>query len=141
MRTTVTRITVVQQPSAPSGPTWVDAPDDIPGQPAGPLCGAGVDERLLIAPNAQIDWPHGFTVSRVTFDKGATIAAYSHDEKEVWFVHAGELDCLAGGSALQMDRGDTFSVPEGIARGWRAGETTTAFVVRGGDRLPVLRRA
>ncbi len=140
-RTTAEQVAALGQPDAGALARCIVAPDDIPDQPAGPLCGAGVDERLLIAPHAQIDWPHGFTLSRVTLDKGAIIAAYSHDEKEVWFVHAGELDCLAGGGALQMERGDTFSVPEGIARGWRAGESTTAFVVRVGDRLPVLRRA
>jgi mannose-6-phosphate isomerase-like protein (cupin superfamily) len=108
-------------------------------QPGGFLrAGAGIDERLLIGPGAQIDWPHGFTLSRVTFAAAAEVPAYTHDRKEVWFVHSGDLACVAAGGEVELATGDTMSVPERLPRGWRATVETIAFVVRSGDALPVV---
>ena len=112
---------------------------DMASQPGGLLVGGeGFDERLLIGPGAQIDWPHGFTLSRVTFTATAEVPAYVHDQKEVWFVHSGDLACVASGGEVQLSTGDTMSVPENLPRGWRATAETIAFVVRGGDALPVV---
>jgi quercetin dioxygenase-like cupin family protein len=116
--------------------------EDMARQPSGLLTSDhGVDERLLIGPGAQIDRPHGFTLSRVTFAGGGDVAAHVIGGKEVWFVHDGAIECLADDGAIRLETGDTMSVPEGLARGWRAITDTTAFVVRGGDTLPVLEQA
>jgi mannose-6-phosphate isomerase-like protein (cupin superfamily) len=110
-------------------------------QPGGLLRGGiGVDERLLIGPGAQIDWPHGFTLSRVTFAATAEVPAYAHDQKEVWFVHSGDLACVAAGGEVELSSGDTMSIPERLPRGWRATTEAVAFVVRGGDALPAVVR-
>jgi quercetin dioxygenase-like cupin family protein len=117
------------------------AAEDMADQPGGLLVGGeGFDERLLIGPGAQIDWPHGFTLSRVTFAANAEVPAYVHDQKEVWFVHSGDLACVASGGEVQLSTGDTMSVPESLPRGWRAQAETIAFVVRGGDALPAVAR-
>ena len=111
--------------------------EDMASQPSGLLReGGGVDERLLIGPGSQIDWPHGFTLSRVTFAAAAEVPAYVHDQKEVWFVHSGDLACVAPEGEVHLSTGDTMSVPESLPRGWRATAETIAFVVRGGDALP-----
>jgi hypothetical protein len=45
---------------------------------------------------------------------------------------------VAAGGGIELSTGDTMSVPERLPRGWRASAQTIAFVVRGGDALPVV---
>lgn len=138
-RTSPEQVATLASPDPERLGKCIIAVEDMASQSGGLLLGAGVgvDERLLIGPGAQIDWPHGFTLSRVTFAVTAEVPAYAHDQKEVWFVHSGDLACVAAGGEVQLSTGDTMSVPEHLPRGWRATAETTAFVVRGGDALPV----
>jgi quercetin dioxygenase-like cupin family protein len=140
-RTSPAQVAALATPDPERLGKCIIAADDMAGQPGGLLGGAaGVDERLLIGPGAQIDWPHGFTLSRVTFAATAKVPAYAHEQKEVWFVHSGDLACVAAGGEVELSTGDTMSVPEGLPRGWSATAETIAFVVRGGDALPVVER-
>jgi quercetin dioxygenase-like cupin family protein len=138
-RTSPAQVAALASPDPERLGQCIIAADDMASQPVGLLRGVvGVDERLLIGPGAQIDWPHGFTLSRVTFAPTAEVPAYAHDQKEVWFVHSGDLACVAAGGGIELSTGDTMSVPERLPRGWRASAQTIAFVVRGGDALPVV---
>lgn len=137
-RTSPEQVAALAQPAPEELGSCLISPESIPRQPAGMLTRKGVDERLLIGPGAQIDWPHGFTMCRVTFEAGSQLPSYVIGEKEVWFVDEGEVECLAGGGLLVMRTGDTLSVPAEMPRAWRAQLPTTAFVVRGGDSLPEL---
>jgi mannose-6-phosphate isomerase-like protein (cupin superfamily) len=138
-RTSPTQVAALATPEPERLRKCIIAADDMARQPTGLLRdAAGVDERLLIGPGAQIDWPHGFTLSRVTFAASAEVPPYAHEQKEVWFVHSGDLACVAAGGEVELSAGDTMSVPERLPRGWRATAETIAFVVRGGDTLPVV---
>jgi mannose-6-phosphate isomerase-like protein (cupin superfamily) len=140
-RTTAAQVAALARPNSDELSKCIIAGEEMTAQPAGLFAGDGVDERLLIGPGARIDWPHGFTLSRVTISANGEIPAYVHDKKEVWFVHDGALDCVAAAGDVQLSTGDTMSVPERLPRGWKARSDTIAFVVRGGNVLPPLARA
>jgi len=140
-RTTPEQVTQLATPPADALRKCVIPPEAIAAQPKGPLALFGVDERMLIAPGAQIDWPHGFTLSRVTLTEGAQIPTHHGCEREVWFVHEGALVCRSEAGDVAMGRGDTFTVPADLERGWIASERSTLFVVRGGDRVEELEAA
>lgn len=137
-RTSADQVAALTPPSAQLAAKCIIAPNEMKDQPPGLLNRSGVDERLLIGPRAKIEWPHGFTLSRVMLPSGSRIDSYAHQEKEVWFVASGSLDFLAGDQSLAMGPGDTLSVPQLLKRSWNSKEATVAFVVRGGDRLPDL---
>ena len=66
----------------------------------------------IIAPGAQLNWPHPFTLDRlVAPDDVAT-----PDRPEVLFVHVGQLVVTWDGGQLTLDRGDTMTVPIGLER-------------------------
>jgi len=137
-RTSVEQVRALGRPDLATIERCIVTPDQIPRQPKGPLGALGIDEHLLIGPGAQLSWPHGFTLSRVAMPAESLAPAYRHDAKEVWFVHQGSLTAITGAGELRLATGDTFSVPEGLARAWRSEEDMIAFVVRSGDKLPDL---
>jgi quercetin dioxygenase-like cupin family protein len=138
-RTSPQQVAALADPDPAQLGKCIIAAETMADQPRGLLPrGDGFDERLLIGPGAQIDWPHGFTLSRATFAETAEVPAYAHDQKEVWFVQSGDLACIAAGGEVQLSTGDTMSVPEHLPRAWKATAETIAFVVRGGDALPVI---
>ena len=138
-RTSPEQVATLARPDAERLEKCIIGAEQMASQPSGLLAGGdGFDERLLIGAGAQIDWPHGFTLSRVTFAAAAEVPAYVHDRKEVWFVHSGELACVASVGKVPLSTGDTMSVPANLPRGWRATAETVAFVVRGGDALPAM---
>jgi len=107
------------------------APDGFAGQPAGPLDGPGIDERLAIAPHAQLGWPHGFTLSRAEFAIGAGVAVAPATAPEVLFVHRGGLTVTWADGFLELAEGDSFTVPQGLSRCYDSNSGATVFIVRG----------
>jgi quercetin dioxygenase-like cupin family protein len=134
-RTTPEQVARLASPALDDLRKCVLAPEHMGAQPLGPLAGAGIDERVLIGPGAQIAWPHGFTLSRVVLDEGAQTSAHRGAGKEVWFVHDGAIACNSDAGEVTMGRGDTFTVPEDLERSWTAREASVAFVVRAGDAI------
>lgn len=88
-------------------------------------------ERLAIGPGAPLDWPHGFTVSRVNLLAGEATPKASPDLREVIFVHAGRVEVSVSGETLTAGPGDTVTIPPGAARAYAALDDASIFVVRG----------
>jgi quercetin dioxygenase-like cupin family protein len=135
-RTSAEQVQALSQPDPSLLQSCVIPAESMWNQPAGLLNRGSVDERLLIGPEAQLGWPHGFTLCRVSIRAGGVVAPHRHGAREVWFVHEGALAFSSPSGNLTMRKGDTFSVPENLERTWHADAATTAFVVRGGDQLP-----
>lgn len=131
-RTTPEQVAAMKRPSRDELLGCLVPPDEIARQPQGSLQGQGVDERLVIAPNAKLNWPHEFTLSRATFDAGAGAASYALDVPEVLFVHEGDLTLRWDEGELAMGKGDTLTVPKGLSRRFTSDRGATVFIVRGG---------
>ena len=134
-RTTPEQVERLASPALDELRKCILAPEDMRAQPPGPLAQAGVDERVLIGPEAQIAWQHGFTLSRVVLDEGARTSSHHGTGNEVWFVHDGAIACSSAAGEITIMRGDTFTVPEDLERSWTAREASVAFVVRSGDGI------
>jgi mannose-6-phosphate isomerase-like protein (cupin superfamily) len=122
---------------------WYVRKQELRGHPDAPLTGPGVQECLIIGvpnpaegvPAAPIAAPHGFQVRRLFLEPGATIASHARQEVEVLFVHEGRVDVTIAGQTVFLNKGDYFSIPEGIFRSWRnsGAARNDVQVVRGGD--------
>ena len=103
--------------------------------------GRGVSERVVIgpangnepAPEAPLDWPHGFVCRRVGLLAGASSSSVRRAEPEVIFVHSGELEITVDGERSVLSAGDTVTVPVGSARSVSSLSGADLFVTRGGD--------
>jgi quercetin dioxygenase-like cupin family protein len=107
------------------------APEECISLPMGPLSGQGVDERMLISPEAKISWPHPFTLSRAVFEAGAVTPQHDQAGTEVLFVHEGRLRVVWSKGELEMAAGDTLTVPIGLGRRFASAGGATVFFVRG----------
>ena len=110
--------------------------------PASPLASAGVCEAAIIgtAPSADdfaaapIDTAHGFTLRHLKLQIGASTPLHARDCAEVLLVHRG---CVLWrndkGESVELNAGDTFTVPRGMPRRIEAVTAAEVYVVRGGD--------
>ena len=112
------------------------------GNAASPLTTPGVQEAAVIGAGhtsdgfaaAPINTPHGFTLRRLKLDAGAKTALHVRDCVEVLLVHRGSvLWRNDAGESVQLDAGDTFTVPRGMARAIDAVTAAEIYVVRGGN--------
>jgi len=96
----------------------------------------GADSPDEGVPAGQMNWPHGFSLRRLEFPPGASIALHSRSEVEVLFVHSGDLAVEWGEGRLQLGVGDVLSVPEGLGHALAnpGNENAIVYVVRRGDR-------
>ena len=92
---------------------------------ASALAGAGVSEAPVIGAarasegfaGAPVASPHGFTLTRLALDAGARTPLHERDCVEVLMVHRGRVAWSDGaGESVELDAGDTFTVPRGMAR-------------------------
>ncbi len=130
-RTSPEQVAALATPPAADLARCLIAPDEFAGQPTGPLDGPGISEHLAIAPHAQLGWPHGFTLSRAVFASGAGVAVEPASAPEVIFVHRGGLTITWADGFLELAEGDTFTVPQGLARCYDSNAGATLFIVRG----------
>jgi quercetin dioxygenase-like cupin family protein len=111
---------------------------------ASALAAPGVVEAALLgpanpaegAPAGKLGWEHGFVSRLLRLQPSAQTPAHRRREPEVIFLHAGALEVVVDGVAIGLGPGDTFSVPTGARRIFRAPPHSgaTALVTRGGDR-------
>ena len=66
----------------------------------------------IIGPDAPLDWPHPFTLDRLSDPDETTTS----EQPEVLFVHEGELTVAWDGGELTLRTGDTMTVPTGLQR-------------------------
>jgi len=95
----------------------------------------GVDnpgESIAAGPLA---WPHGFHLRRLDMAPAARVDFHSRDEKEVIFVHSGELTLNWNDQALIVRSGDVITVPVGLFRALsnEGTDPLVAYIVRAGD--------
>ena len=110
--------------------------------PVPEMAPSGVREVAIIsaAPNADghasapIARPHGFTLLHLALDAGAKTALHARDCVEVLLVHRGYVHWQSDtGDHVELNAGDTFTVPRGMGREIEAITQTELFVVLGGN--------
>lgn len=86
------------------------------------------------APAGKLGWRHGFVARGLTLEPHAASPRHRRAEPEVIFLHRGALTIEVEEEPIALAPGDTFSVPVGAVRRFRAeGEPAVALVTRGGD--------
>ena len=109
---------------------------------ASPLATSGVREASLIGSgrtadgfaSAPIATPHDFTLRHLALDPQARTRLHARDCVEVLLVHRGRIAWRNEASdSVELDAGDTFTVPRGMARQLEAITAAEIFVVRGGN--------
>lgn len=91
----------------------------------------GTHATAIIDPSGPLNWPHGFTVSRLDIAAGGAMEMAPPAKAEVVFVHTGEMDIAWGQESLTLRPGDTMTVPVGVDRVFSARSGCSAFIVHG----------
>ena len=96
----------------------------------------GIEARPLIGP-APLSWSHGFTVTELRMQQGATLAAPSLGIPEVWFIQEGQAAVSDGSSetSFECGPGDTISLRADAARSLTANSSVKMITIRGSDVL------
>lgn len=87
-------------------------------------------------PAAKMSNPHGFHFRKIVIEKSGRVPPHSRSEEEVVFVQDGTVTLFWGDKYLELEKGDTITVPKGLVRSWWAGDRgsgATIYVVRGGN--------
>ena len=97
----------------------------------------GVRDTLLIG-KSPLDWPHGFTLSELRLEAGASIAEHTLSVPDVYFVQSGTVSVSIDGDQMILVAGDTMTVPRHARRTLRnkGSEQACLIAVRGGDEAP-----
>lgn len=91
----------------------------------------GSEETIqIIGGGAQFPWEHGFSLERLSLQKGARSECEPAIGSKVIFVNKGRAKLHWGNSELSLGRGDTISVPTGLEHIIAADEDVELFVVR-----------
>ncbi len=101
----------------------------------------GVKELAIIGsanPTEGLDagkmaWPHGFHVRRIEMQQEGQLPMHQRHEEEVIFIHLGVVRITWDGGALELNKGDTITIPKGLVRSLKNVSSMSAilFVVRG----------
>ncbi|MBA3812344.1 MAG: cupin domain-containing protein [Caulobacteraceae bacterium] len=125
---TAMRQVVVSLEEARAFDSAVSAPGVVEAAMIGP---ANPAER---APAGKLDWRHGFVARSLSLEPRAASPRHRRAEPEVIFLHEGALFIEVEGESIELAPGDTFSVPTGAVRRFRAeGRRAVALVTRGSD--------
>ena len=102
----------------------------------------GVLESTVIGPGTAADGfapgpiatPHGFTLRNLALDAGARTPMHTRNCVEVLLVHRGRVLWRNDhGESVELEAGDSFTVPRQMIRQLEALSAAELFVVRGGD--------
>ena len=85
----------------------------------------------IIDPSGPLDWPHGFSVSRLDIAAGGDIDMTPPATAEVIFVHSGDLNIVWGQESITLHPADTMTVPLGLDRKFSSRAGCSAFIVSG----------
>jgi mannose-6-phosphate isomerase-like protein (cupin superfamily) len=89
----------------------------------------GTTATPIIGPDCTINWDHGFNLERIDIAAGEAIDWDSVNDKEVLFLHSGDLAVECEDRFLDMARGDTLSLPAGFPRSLMSLGGAAAFLV------------
>lgn len=103
----------------------------------------GVSETPIIGPanpsenvsEAKLSAPHGFHFRKLEFGANSRIPPHSRSEEEVVFVQSGAVTLFWSDKYIELETGDTITVPKGLVRSWwsTGDDVTTVYIVRGGN--------
>ncbi|MEX1250188.1 MAG: cupin domain-containing protein [Hyphomonas sp.] len=97
--------------------------------PNGPMNGLAEVTDIVLIGSGRMNWPHGFTVSKVILDPGAVIGPHSFDGADVWFVQSGSAEVSLDGETARVGPGDTITFPAASRRALRSAGPTGAELV------------
>ena len=109
---------------------------------ASPLAVAGIRESALIGAGPTTDGfsstpiaaHHGFTLRHLALDAGASTPIHVRECIEVLLIYRGRVTWRNDtGDWVELEAGDTFTVPRGMVRKLEAVTAAEIFVVRGGN--------
>lgn len=132
----------IRTPSAEEMTRNVARHASLRANPVSRLAASGVREAAVIGvgrtadgfASAPISVAHDFTIRRLALDAGAKTPLHARECVEVLLVHRGRVIWRNGaGDSVDLDAGDTFTVPRGMARQIEAATDAELFVVRGGN--------
>jgi mannose-6-phosphate isomerase-like protein (cupin superfamily) len=90
----------------------------------------GTYATAIIGEAGPLDWEHGFEVDRLEIKRGEVLEIAPAGAAEVVFVHRGRLDMHWPGGSIDLQEGDTISVPAGLARTFSTDAGCAAYLVR-----------
>jgi mannose-6-phosphate isomerase-like protein (cupin superfamily) len=85
----------------------------------------------IIAPDAPLNWPHGFTLERITAATGTVKAAMICNTPTVLFIQSGTVDVSWADLSLTLRTGDTMTLPIGVAFGLKPTDDCEIYQVKG----------
>jgi mannose-6-phosphate isomerase-like protein (cupin superfamily) len=89
----------------------------------------GSDVVSVIGPDAPLNWDHGFNVDRIAIAPGEGMDWDGNGAKEVLFIDRGSIDLECTDGVLHLGKGDTISLPAGLARSATTQDGVVAFLV------------
>ncbi len=103
--------------------------------------GNGIKETHLLGTSTEasstppLAWAHGFQLSHLQIEAGASTSTYSQAQEEVLMIQSGSVSIEIAGQAILLNPGDVFTSPIGSTRCiHNAGaQTCDMYVVHGGE--------
>jgi mannose-6-phosphate isomerase-like protein (cupin superfamily) len=89
----------------------------------------GSDVISVIGPDAPLDWDHGFNVDRIAIAPGEGMDWDGNASKEVLFIDRGSIELECADGVVHLGKGDTISLPAGLARSASTQDGVVAFLV------------
>jgi mannose-6-phosphate isomerase-like protein (cupin superfamily) len=91
---------------------------------------AGQHVTPLIGEDAPLNWPHGFVMARVDLSAdGKFVCGGDRAKPQVLFVHRGSISVPATDGRVDLQAGDTISIPAGHPRDFSSAAGATVFAV------------
>ncbi len=85
----------------------------------------------IIGENAPLSWPHGFTLDRIDTTAGEKPAPFVVGNRaEVAFVHRGIVEVSCDDGRIDLQPGDTMSLPPNLRCTLAAPDGATVYIVR-----------
>ena len=75
---------------------------------------SGDANGAIIGSGGRLNWDHGFALQRIVMASGAAFDASIRSAPEVVFVHQGQLSLSWSGGTIDLDAGDTMTIPPHI---------------------------
>jgi mannose-6-phosphate isomerase-like protein (cupin superfamily) len=85
----------------------------------------------IIGPNAPLNWPHGFTIERLSATFGMNYSSLLCKTPTVMFIQSGHLDVKWSDQSLRLHVGDTMTLPIGVPFGLSASDNAIVYQVKG----------
>lgn len=90
----------------------------------------GAGATPVIAPGAQMSWPHPFTLERLDLETGG-LPGSTPSTPQVLFVHDGDVTLSWADGSVDLGPGDTITVPRGLDHRLDARSGAIAYRVSG----------